>query len=78
MSDDKYDGLTIDAIEPPLPESDPNFALRIRWSCPGVGFGIVDFFWEKNELHAYTEHMGRDFLMRLVGGDIAKRVIIDG
>ena len=75
---DKYDGVKIDYIDHPTPESDPDFALRIGWSCPGIGFGTVDFFWRKNELHAYTEHMGRDFLKCLVGGDVAKGVIIDG
>lgn len=74
---DKYDGVRIDYIDNPTPESGPDFALRIGWSCPGVGFGTVDFFWKGTELHAYTEHMGRDFLKCLVG-EIAKKVVIDG
>jgi len=77
MSEDKYEGLTVDFIDRPLPESHPDFVMRISWSCPGLGFGTVDFIWRGNDLHADTEHMSKAFLERLMAL-VLQRVVIDG
>lgn len=66
MNEDKYEGLTIDYIDRPTPESHPDFVMRIGWSCSQLGFGAVDFIWHGNELHADTEHMGNAFLKKLL------------
>ena len=69
MSDaviDKYAGLTIDGIDRPTPKSSPNFAMRILWSCPRIGFGEVTFYWDGDKLCANTEHMSEAFLRRLL------------
>ena len=77
MSEDKYEGLTVDYIDRPLPESHPDFAMRIGWSCPQLGFGTVDFIWQGNDLHADTECMSKAFLERLMAL-VLQRVVIDG
>lgn len=76
MSEDKYEGLIVDFIDRPLPESHPDFVMRIGWSCPGLGFGTVDFIWRGNDLHADTEHMSKAFLERLMAL-VLQRVVID-
>lgn len=63
---DLYAGLTIDAVERPLRQSSPDFAFRILWSCPRIGFGEVTFYWDANRLCAHTEHMSDFFLRRLL------------
>ena len=77
MSDDKYDGLTIDAIESPTPESSPDFALRILWSAPQIGFGAITLFWDGNQLCADTEHMGDELIKRLLS-PLADQIEIRG
>lgn len=76
MNEDKYEGLTVDFIDRPTPESHPDFVMRIGWSCPQLGFGTVDFIWRGNDLHADTEGMSKAFLERLVGLAL-QRVVID-
>ena len=69
MSDavvDKYAGLTIDAVVRPIPESSPDFSMRVLWSCPRIGFGEVTFYWDGDKLCADTECMGEAFLRRLL------------
>ncbi len=73
----KYDELMVDYIDPPTSESLPDFVMRIGWSCPSIGFGTVDFLWQNNELHVYTEHMDRAFLKRLMNL-VVEKVVIDG
>ena len=63
---DKYAGLTIDAVERPSRKASPNFAFRILWSCPRIGFGEVTFYWDANKLCADTECMSEPFLRRLL------------
>lgn len=63
---DKYAGLTIDAVERPCHQSSPDFAFRILWSSPRIGFGEVTFYWDANKLCADTEYMSDAFLRRLL------------
>lgn len=62
----RYEGLTIDEVQRPSPESLPGFAMRVLWSSPKLGFGQVDFYWDGPKLCANTECMSEAFLEALL------------
>ncbi len=76
MAEDKYAGLTIDYIERPKAQSHPDFAFRIGWSCPRIGFGEATFFWKDDKLHAMTECMSNAFMKRLMS-TLVDHIVID-